>query len=144
MEHFDSTVLFQLGPNTLRSLVVYHFPSCLISLSFHRGQTALQSHNFLRLLKFPPYFSQFESEVAQSYPTFCDPMDCSLPRSLSLGFSRQEYWSGLPFGGSDGKTSAYNAEDLGSIPELERSPGERNGNPLQDFCLEDPLDGGSW
>ena len=27
----------------------------------------------------------------------CDPMDCSLPRSLSMGFSRQEYWRGLPF-----------------------------------------------
>ena len=28
---------------------------------------------------------------------FCNPMDCSLPGSLSLGFSRQEYWSGLQF-----------------------------------------------
>ena len=35
--------------------------------------------------------------VAQSCPTLCDPMDCSLPASLSVGFSRQEYWSGLPF-----------------------------------------------
>ena len=26
----------------------------------------------------------------------CDPMDCSLPAPLSMGFSRQEYWSGLP------------------------------------------------
>ena len=34
--------------------------------------------------------------VAQSCPTFCDPVDCSLPGSLSLVFSRQEYWSGLP------------------------------------------------
>ena len=33
--------------------------------------------------------------VAQSCPTLCDLMDCSLP--LSTGFSRQEYWSGLPF-----------------------------------------------
>ena len=38
-----------------------------------------------------------ESEVAQSCPTLCDPVDCSLPASLSMGFSRQEYWSGLPF-----------------------------------------------
>ena len=28
---------------------------------------------------------------------FCDPMDCSQPGSLSMEFSRQEYWSGLPF-----------------------------------------------
>ena len=33
----------------------------------------------------------------QSYPTLCDPIDSSPPGSLSLGFSRQEHWSGLPF-----------------------------------------------
>ena len=33
----------------------------------------------------------------QSYPTLCDPMDCSLQIPLSMGFSRQEYWSGLAF-----------------------------------------------
>ena len=38
-----------------------------------------------------------ESEVAQSCPTFCDPVDCSLLGSSIHGFSRQEYWSGLPF-----------------------------------------------
>ena len=37
-----------------------------------------------------------ESEVAQSCPTLHDPMDCSLPAPLSMGFSRQEYWSGVP------------------------------------------------
>ena len=37
-----------------------------------------------------------ESEVAQSCPTLSDPMDCSLPGSSVHGFSRQEYWSGLP------------------------------------------------
>ena len=36
-------------------------------------------------------------------------------------------------GGSDGKASAYNAGDLGSIPGSRRSPGEGNGNPLQYF-----------
>ena len=38
-----------------------------------------------------------ESEVAQSCPTLCDPMDLAYQASLSTGFSRQEYWSGLPF-----------------------------------------------
>ena len=47
-------------------------------------------------------------------------------------------------GGLDGKASAYNAEDLGSIPGLGRSPGEGNGNPLQFPCLENLLDGGTW
>ena len=40
--------------------------------------------------------------------------------------------------------SACNAGDLGSIPELGRSPGEGNGTPLQYSCLENPMDGGAW
>ena len=35
--------------------------------------------------------------VTQSCLTLCYPMDCSLQAPLSMGFSRQEYWSGLPF-----------------------------------------------
>ena len=37
--------------------------------------------------------------------------------------------------GSDGKASAHNAGDPGSIPGSGRSPGEGNGNPLQYSCL---------
>ena len=47
-------------------------------------------------------------------------------------------------GGSDGKASAYNVGDLGSIPGSGRSPGEGNGNPLQYSCLENPMDIGAW
>ena len=47
-------------------------------------------------------------------------------------------------GGSDGKLSAYNVGDPGSIPGLGRSPGEGNGNPLQYSCLENPMEGGAW
>ena len=36
--------------------------------------------------------------VTQSCPTLCDPMDCSHQAPLSMGFSRQKYWSGLPLG----------------------------------------------
>ena len=42
--------------------------------------------------------------------------------------------------GSDGKASAYNVEDQGSILRLGRSPGEGNGNPLQYSCLENSMD----
>jgi len=45
-----------------------------------------------------------------------------------------------PGGGSDGKASAYNVGDLGSIPRLGRFPGKGNGNPLQYSCLENPMD----
>ena len=34
--------------------------------------------------------------------------------------------------------------DSGLIPELERSPGEGNDNPLQYSCLENPMDTGAW
>ena len=50
---------------------------------------------------------------------------------------------GFP-GGSDGKVSACNVGDPGSIPGLGRSPGEGNGNPIQYACLENPRDRGSW
>ena len=46
---------------------------------------------------------------------------------------------GFP-GGSDGKQSACNAGDLGSVPGSGRSPGGGNGNPLQYSCLENPMD----
>ena len=51
--------------------------------------------------------------------------------------------AGFP-GGSDGKESACNTGDLGSIRELGRSPGEGNGNPLQYSSLENSMDRGTW
>ena len=50
---------------------------------------------------------------------------------------------GFP-GGSDGKESACNAGDLGSIPGSGRSPGEGNGNMLQYSCLQNSMDRGVW
>ena len=50
---------------------------------------------------------------------------------------------GFP-GGSNGKESACNAGDPGSIPGLGRSPGGGNGNPLQYSCLENSMDRGAW
>ena len=35
--------------------------------------------------------------VANLFPILCDPMDCGPWAPLSMGYSRQEYWSGLPF-----------------------------------------------
>ena len=54
-----------------------------------------------------------------------------------------EVSEGFP-GGSDGKESACNAGDQGSVPGLGRSPGGGNGNPLQYSCLEDSMDRGAW
>ena len=47
-------------------------------------------------------------------------------------------------GGSGSKDSACNMGDPGLIPELERSPGKGNSNPLQYSCLENPEDRGDW
>ena len=49
---------------------------------------------------------------------------------------------GFP-GDSDSKESAHNAGDMGSILGLGRSPGRGHGNPLQNSCLENPMDRGA-
>ena len=84
--------------------------------------------------------------------TPCDASEepCSaVPRWPHRAHSRNllAVYTDLPMtflGGSDGRASAYNARDLGSIPGLGRSPGEGNGNPLPYSCLENPMDGGAW
>ena len=45
--------------------------------------------------------------------------------------------------GSEGKASAYNVGDPGSIPGSGRSSGEGNGHLLQYSCLENPMDRGA-
>ena len=47
-------------------------------------------------------------------------------------------------GGLGSKQSTYNARKLGLIPGLGRSSGAGNGYPLQDSCLENPMDRGAW
>ena len=42
------------------------------------------------------------------------------------------------------KNPSANEGDTGSIPGLGRSPGEGNGNPLQYYCLRNPIDRGAW
>ena len=54
-------------------------------------------------------------------------------------------YTGIDFpGSSDGKESAYNAGDPGSVSGLGKSPEEGNGNPLQYSCLENSMDRGAW
>ena len=62
---------------------------------------------------------------------------------IFLLLSYLKYRGGFP-GGSEVKASACNAGVLGSILGSGRSPGERNGNPLQYSCLEKPMDRGPW
>ena len=92
------------------------------------------------------------SSCPQSFPAF--PMrvfsnELALyircPKYWSSRFSissSNEYW-GFPHD-PNGKQSAYNAGDLGSISGLGRSPGEGNSYPLQYSCLENFMDRGTW
>ena len=57
--------------------------------------------------------------------------------------TRSEYMWGFS-GVLDGKESACNTGDSGSIAGSERSPEEGNGNPLQYSCLENSKDRGAW
>ena len=58
-------------------------------------------------------------------------------------FKKKKRKEGFPCG-SEGKASARNAGDLGSIPGSGRSPGEGNGNPLWYSCLENRMEGEAW
>ena len=129
-------------------------------LKFSVDLMSIGRHN----LSFPTWvFSH--SSVAQLCPTLWNPMDCSTGKP---GFPVHHQFLELPQthvhwvgdaiqpshlllflsppafpGGSEVKASAHNAGDVGSIPGLGRSPGERNCNPLQYSCLENPMDGGA-
>ena len=106
-----------------------------------------------------------ESESFQSTP-----WTVAHQAPLSMGFSRQEHWSGLPFLSpgalpdlgielrfptlqADSLPSAMvkntlanagNIRAVGLIAGLERSNGGGHGNPLQYPCLENPMDRGIW
>ena len=98
--------------------------------------------------------------VTHSCPTLCDPMDCSLPGSsgvhrilharilewVAILFSRGIFLTqGLNPGLLHCRQILYHLSHQGSpIRQKQRSSGERNGNPFQYSCLENPMDGGAW
>ena len=53
-------------------------------------------------------------------------------------------FSNISTSSSNGKESACNAGDQGSISGLGRSSGKGNGNQFQNSCLENPMDRGDW
>ena len=68
------------------------------------------------------------SSTIQDYYHICE------QRNVFMGFP----------GGSVVKNQSASAGDKGSTPGSVRSPGGENGNPLQYFCLENPMDRGVW
>ena len=96
----------------------------------------------------PWHWISFWKRVA----VMADKSHCALPEQIAFPFelppavSCPDFWSlpcGFP-GGSDSKESACSAGDLGLIRGLGRSPGEGNGYPLQNSCLENSMDRWSW
>ena len=69
---------------------------------------------------------------------YIETITCTKSKSNKYYLISAYYIMDFP-GGSDGKASVYNVGDPGSIPGLGRSPGEGNGNPLQYYCLENPI-----
>ena len=68
-----------------------------------------------------------------------------IPTVLLANYYSESFWDQLSIpGGSDDKAPAYNAGDPGLSPGSGRSLGGGHDNPLQYFCLENPMDGGSW
>ena len=104
--------------------------------------------------------------VPQYFQTITDLREKTMPNNIFLPTSefgrpkmyvfwlniRHHAWTvcshlegGLGFpGGSSGKESACQAGDGGLIAGWGRCLGERNGNPLQYSCLENPMDRGAW
>ena len=70
---------------------------------------------------------------------FSDAQIVPLSNSIFANFIPDYCYPHFPCG-SDGKVSVYDAGDPVSIPGLGRSVGEGNGNPLQYYCLENPMD----
>ena len=83
----------------------------------------------------PPIFENKDAPFLSGY------MEASQMRGESR---RLETPSRTTWSGSDGKETACNAGDPGSIPGSERFPGEGNDNPLQYPCLENSMDRGAW
>ena len=101
------------------------FRISILRIKYLRGNITYRASLLAQLVKYPlairrPWFSSWAGKILWRRDR--------LPTPVFLGF----------LDGSDGKESACNARNLGSIPGLERSPGRGHGYPPQYSCLENP------
>ena len=91
--------------------------------------------------------------VAKSCPTLATPCTAVRQAPLSMGFPRQESWSGFPFPfpgdlpdpGIEPKSPALQADSLPSEPPRKKiALTYGNGNRLQYSCLKNPMNRGAW
>ena len=111
----------------------------------------LQSSSFLHLSQLIPCFPETIEFIWWEHSLnsfYCHPLvqllSClSFPACPPHPHNRRgNPWVGFP-GGSVVKNPPANARHAGSVPGLRRSPGKGNDNPLQYFCLGNPLDRGA-
>ena len=109
-------------------LWVYSLALCMCFASSdstnHGSKIFWKKKNYSKFQKQDVNFPYSGQLFTQHVPCICKYL-CSL-------------YAGFP-GGSVAKDPPANAGDMGSIPAWGRSPGERNGNPLQYSCLENPM-----
>ena len=88
------------------NLVLPHsisFPLCFIGIEFigilkwENAVPKCQGPSALSCFTHQGGWYELSCEVTQSCPSVCNPMDCNYQAPPSMEFSRQEYWSGLPF-----------------------------------------------
>ena len=96
-------------------------------------------HKILFLYIFITLFFFFSVSKANQYHSIIDSLHFSQDLAFECHYRFKE--RGSP-DGSVVKNPHANTGDAGSVPELGRSPGEGNGNPLQYYCLENPVDRG--
>ena len=134
--HHTSTYCSTFSQNYLRFLcllILLEYVLCFHLAPQNSTRLALQP---FWLLLHSPFVSRNTASIFLRAHHFCT-------------FTQLVLWlapfhvSGLPWS-SNAKESACNAGDPGLSPGVGRSPGEGNGNPLQDSCLENPMDRGAW
>ena len=107
-----------------------------------RGGTGVPPNLILRLR--PPHSLLYTYHIQTSPPEINCIENTITPIFHTIKVNPQLlYFLHFP-GGLNGKASASNEGDPGSVPGSGRSAGEGNGNPLQYYCLENPMYRGAW
>ena len=126
-DYFTNTFSFHFVPKVWLILFIGLKNFSKVTFSF------LVWHDLSQLLS---YFIKNLAFNFESFLVFLGICHNRSEKKMLVGF-------GFPCG-SDGKESACNVGDLGSIPGLRRFPGEGNGYPLQYPGLENSIDRGAW
>ena len=117
-----------------------------ITLTIYRTEWSGVLHHTMLCVINTPLQSKSESEVTQSCPTLCDPMDCSLPGPLVHGIFQARVLEWVINLNKHAVLVAWRVKHLPAMWETQfnpwvwKIPGEGNGNPLQYSGLENSMD----